>query len=192
VPAGDGSVGRIAAPQRRPRRYASAMGRALVLNGSYEPLGVVNSRRAIVLVLDDKADVLHHSGDRLRSEHLVVDVPSVIRLRYMVKVPYQRRVTLSRRAVLHRDGHHCQYCGKAADSIDHVVPRSRGGTHVWENVVAACRRCNLAKGSRMLHETTMVLRRAPAQPRHLSWLLVALDRVPEQWKPYLGEQLLSA
>lgn len=168
------------------------MGRALVLNGSYEPLGVVTARRALLLVLGDKADVLHHSGEQLRSERLAVEVPSVIRLRYIVKVPYQRRVTLSRRAVLHRDGNRCQYCGKDADSIDHVIPRSRGGTHTWENVVAACRRCNLAKGSRLLAETTMVLRRPPVQPRHLSWLLIALDRVPEQWKPYLGEQLLSA
>ena len=168
------------------------MGRALVLNGSYEPLGVVNARRALVLVLDEKADVLHHSGEQLRSQCLVVDVPSVIRLRYVVKVPYQRRVTLSRRAVLHRDGSRCQYCGKDADSIDHVVPRSRGGTHTWENVVAACRRCNLAKGSRLVSETTMVLRRPPVQPRQLSWLLITLDRIPEHWKPYLGEQLLSA
>ncbi|MCC6438788.1 MAG: HNH endonuclease [Acidimicrobiales bacterium] len=168
------------------------MGRALVLNGSYEPLGVVNARRALVLVLDEKADVLHHSGEQLRSQCLVVDVPSVIRLRYVVKVPYQRRVTLSRRAVLHRDGNRCQYCGKDADSIDHVVPRSRGGTHTWENVVAACRRCNLAKGSRLVSETTMVLRRPPVQPRQLSWLLITLDRIPEHWKPYLGEQLLSA
>jgi 5-methylcytosine-specific restriction endonuclease McrA len=168
------------------------MGRALVLNGSYEPLGVVTGRRALVLVLGEKADVLHHSGEQVHSQRLVADIPSVIRLRYLVKVPYQRRVTLSRRAVLHRDGHRCQYCGKDADSIDHVIPRSRGGTHTWENVVAACRRCNLAKGSRLLPETSMDLRRLPVQPRHLSWLLVALDRVPEQWKPYLGEQLLSA
>ena len=110
----------------------------------------------------------------------------------MVKVTYKRRVTRSRRAVMHRDGNRCQYCGKDGDSIDHVVPRSRGGTHTWENVVAACRRCNLAKGSRLVSETTMVLRRPPVQPRQLSWLLITLDRIPEHWKPYLGEQLLSA
>ncbi len=168
------------------------MGRALVLNASFEPLGVVTSRRAIVLVLADKADIVHPTGDQVRSERLVFDVPSVIRLRYLVRVPYQRRVNLSRRAVLHRDGNRCQYCGRDADSIDHVVPRSRGGVHAWDNVVAACRRCNLSKGNRLLTETTMVLRRQPIAPKHLSWLLVALERVPEQWKPYLGEQLLSA
>jgi 5-methylcytosine-specific restriction endonuclease McrA len=168
------------------------MGRALVLNASFEPLGVVTSRRAIVLVLADKADVVHPTGDQVRSERMVFDVPSVIRLRYLVRVPYQRRINLSRRAVLHRDGNRCQYCGRDADSIDHVVPRSRGGEHAWDNVVAACRRCNLSKGNRLLTETTMVLRRQPFAPKHLSWLLVALERVPEQWKPYLGEQLLSA
>jgi 5-methylcytosine-specific restriction endonuclease McrA len=168
------------------------MGRALVLNGSYEPLGVVTSRRAIILVLAEKADVLDETGGAMHSERLSVAIPSVIRLRYVVKVPYQRRITLSRRAVLHRDGNRCQYCGRDADSIDHVIPRSRGGTHAWDNVVAACRRCNLAKGNRLLSDTAMVLRRSPVAPKQLSWLLVALDRVPEQWKQYLGEQLLSA
>lgn len=145
-----------------------------------------------MLVLAEKADVLHVSDDVVHSERLAFDVPSVIRLRYLVRVPYQRRVNLSRRAVLHRDGNACQYCGRDADSIDHVVPRSRGGDHSWDNVVAACRRCNLSKGSRLLGETTMVLHRQPCAPKHLSWLVVTLGPVPEQWKPYLGEQLLSA
>ena len=128
----------------------------------------------------------------VRSERLSVEVPSIIRLRYVVKVPYQRRITLSRRAVLLRDAKQCQYCGRDADSIDHVVPRSRGGRHEWENVVAACHRCNLTKSNRLLSETTMLLRRAPVQPRHLSWLLISLEHVPEPWKPYLGDHLLSA
>lgn len=168
------------------------MSRALVLNASYEPLGVVPNRRAVVLVLDEKADLVHDSGSVVRSERSSFAVPSVIRLRYLVRVPYQRRVTLSRRAVLFRDARRCQYCGRDADSIDHVVPRSRGGSNSWDNVVAACRRCNLAKGSRLLSETTMVLRRPPAAPKHLSWLVVSLERVPDQWKPYLGDQQLSA
>ena len=82
-------------------------------------------------------------------------------------MPYQRRVNLSRRAVLFRDGRRCQYCGRDADSIDHVVPRSRGGAHAWDNVVAACRRCNLAKGNHLLGEISMTLRRQPAAPKHL-------------------------
>ncbi len=168
------------------------MSRALVLNASYEPLGVVPDRRALVLVLDEKADVVHDAGRQVRSERQAFPLPSVIRLRYLVRVPFQRRITLSRRAVLFRDGRRCQYCGRDADSIDHVVPRSRGGQHSWDNVVAACRRCNLSKGSRLLADTTMSLARPPAVPKHLSWLYVSLERVPDQWKPYLGDQLLSA
>lgn len=169
------------------------MGRALVLNASYEPLCVVPARRAVVLVLDHKAEVVHGTGAVVRSEHVTVDVPSVIRLRYFVKVPYRRRAALNRRAVFARDGSRCQYCGAAADSIDHVVPRSRGGEHVWENVVAACRPCNARKRDRLLGETTMTLLRRPAVPRHLTWVIVAVGEVPEHWTPYLeADASLSA
>jgi 5-methylcytosine-specific restriction endonuclease McrA len=161
------------------------MGRALVLNASYEPLCVVPARRAVVLVLSEKADVLHESGDRIRSERLAMAVPSVVRLRYYVRVPYQRATALSRRAVFHRDRGRCQYCSGSAESIDHVVPRSRGGGHTWDNVVAACRRCNAAKGDRLLSETAMSLRTVPAAPRELSWVVVAVTEVPEPWHPYL-------
>ena len=161
------------------------MGRSLVLNATYEPLGVVSARRAVVLVLDRKAEVIHHSGDEFRSERMNVSVPSVIRLRYFVRVPYQRRAPLSRRAVFLRDGGRCQYCGKRAESIDHVVPRSRGGNHTWDNVVAACGRCNSIKRDRLLEETHMHLRRRPESPRHLSWVAVTLGQVPEHWEPYL-------
>jgi 5-methylcytosine-specific restriction endonuclease McrA len=159
--------------------------RALVLNASFEPLGVVSARRAVVLVLSEKAEVVHASDQAMHSEHLTVVVPSVIRLRYFVRVPYRRRAALNRRAVFARDGHRCQYCGAAADSIDHVVPRSKGGPHAWENVVAACRPCNTGKRDRDLTETTMVLRRRPAAPRELAWVTVAVGTVPAQWQPYL-------
>ncbi len=164
-----------------------------MLNATYEPLGVVSSRRAAVLVMDHKADLLHSWGEQLHSARLVVDVPSVIRLRYFVRVPYQRRAALSRRGVFLRDGGRCQYCGRRAESIDHVVPRSRGGQHVWENVVAACRRCNTTKRDRMLEDTNMRLGQHPEAPRHLSWVLVALGNVPAIWHQYLGvDKALSA
>ena len=156
-----------------------------MLNATYEPLCVVPSRRAVVLVLDEKAEIVHATGEAMHSERLAIDIPSVIRLRYLVKVPYRRRAALNRRAVFARDGNRCQYCGGAAESIDHVVPRSRGGGHVWENVVAACRPCNARKRDRMLSETTMVLRRWPSAPRELTWVAVAVGRVPEHWEPYL-------
>src|SRR5688500_16859431 len=168
------------------------MTRALVLNASYEPLCVVPSRRAVVLVLDEKAEIVHATGAELHSEHLAVPVPSVIRLRYFVKVPFRRRAALNRRAVFIRDGHRCQSCGGAAESIDHVVPRSRGGGHVWENVVASCRPCNTRKRDRMLEETSMRLVRRPSAPRELTWVTVAVGRVPEHWQPYLEPSTLTA
>jgi len=156
-----------------------------VLNASYEPLCVVPCRRAVVLVLAEKADIVHDTGEELHSERLSVPVPSVIRLRYFVKVPYRRRAALNRRAVFARDHNRCQYCGAHAESIDHVVPRSRGGEHAWENVVAACRPCNAHKRDRLLEETSMRLSRRPSVPRELTWLIVAVGQVPEHWEQYL-------
>ncbi len=168
------------------------MSGALVLNATYEPLCIVPSRRAAVLVLAERADVLHDTGHALHSEHLTVPVPSVIRLRNFVKVPFRRRAPLNRRGVFARDGHRCQYCGGTAESIDHVIPRSKGGEHVWENVVAACRPCNIRKGDRLLHATSMELRKRPVVPRELTWVTVAVGSVPEHWAPYLQPATLSA
>lgn len=161
------------------------MVRALVLNGTYEPLAVVTGRRAVVLVLGDKADALEGSGLWLHAERLALEMPSVIRLRAVVKVTRQRDLPISRRGVFLRDEHRCQYCGNRAETLDHVVPRSRGGQHCWENVVAACRPCNVGKADRLLPDTRLRLGRAPVQPRRLSWVTVAVGQVPDQWRPWL-------
>lgn len=160
---------------------------ALVLNATYEPLSVVSSRRAICLVLGDKADLIEHDESFLRSERLSLPNPSVIRLRYVVKVPYHRRTSLSRRAVFARDDNRCQYCAGIADSLDHVMPRSRGGLHIWENVVAACRKCNLGKRDRTPDEAGMKLTKVPLIPKELAWVTVAAGSVPDLWKPYLAQ-----
>ncbi|MFN6121606.1 MAG: HNH endonuclease [Actinomycetes bacterium] len=157
-----------------------------MLHATYEPLSGVPARRAACLVLADKADVVEDDGTVLRSSSLEVPNPVVIRLRYVVKVPYHRRTALSRRAVFARDEHRCQYCGGAADSIDHVMPRSRGGQHVWDNVAAACRPCNLSKRDRTPDEAGRHLARPPRAPRELAWVAIAVARVPEAWKPYLA------
>ena len=120
----------------------TTVARALLLNASFEPLCVVSSRRAVVLVLKDKAEIVHRNGAEFRSERRNVPVPSVIRLVHFVRVPFRATAPLSRRAVFARDHHRCQYCGSNAENLDHVVPRSRGGTHSWDNVVASCRGCN--------------------------------------------------
>jgi 5-methylcytosine-specific restriction endonuclease McrA len=162
------------------------MRNALVLNASYEPLSVVSARRATCLVLSDKADLVAHDGTAMRSPSITVASPLVIRLRYMVKVPFHRRTALSRRAVFARDDYRCQYCGEHADSIDHVMPRSRGGDHTWENVAAACRPCNLSKRDRTPDEAGMRLARPCRAPRASAWVVVSVSRVPEAWKPYLA------
>ncbi len=163
----------------------TAVTRALVLNATYEPLAVVTARRAVVLVVGERADLLHHTGAALRSEHLSIPEPSVVILRSVVRVPFQRHAALNRRSVFARDGYRCQYCAGPAEGIDHVVPRSRGGQHSWDNVVAACRRCNTEKRDRYLHETSMRLRHHPSTPRGLSWVHVMVGSVPVDWEPYL-------
>jgi len=169
-----------------PETVGTSVRSALVLNASYEPLSVVPARRAACLVLAAKADVIEADGTELRSPSIVLPSPLVIRLRYMVKVPFHRRTALSRRAVFARDDYRCQYCGSSADSIDHVLPRSRGGEHSWENVAAACRPCNLAKRDRTPDEAGMNLARPCRAPRATAWVVVASARVPEAWKPYLA------
>jgi 5-methylcytosine-specific restriction endonuclease McrA len=168
------------------------MASALVLNATYEPLCVVPARRAVVLVLSEKAEMLQPTDQVMHSARLQVRVPSVVRLVSYVRVPVRRRAPLNRRAVFARDGQRCQYCGSEAESIDHVVPRSRGGEHVWDNVVAACQPCNSRKRDRMLAETTMALRRHPRAPRELTWVTVAVGSVPSAWEPYLGPVVPSA
>jgi len=162
------------------------MTQALVLNASYEPLCVVPTRRALMLLLDDKAELIHPTERLFRSERVTLAEPSVVRLRYYVKVPYQARIALNRRAVFARDGHRCQYCGAAAENIDHVVPRSRGGLHAWDNVVASCRSCNSRKEDRTPHEAGLVLRTTPVQPRERMWALIAGGSVRPDWEQYLG------
>lgn len=168
------------------------MARALVLNATYEALCVVTTKRALTLVMDDKAEMLHDTGAVFHSERQHWPEPSVVRLSYYVRVPYQARVALNRRAVFARDNNRCQYCGAAAENIDHVVPRSRGGTHTWDNVVAACRPCNARKEDRLLHETHLSLRRPPTQPRGRVWLVAGGEGIRPDWQPYLGSSTLSA
>ena len=158
-----------------------------MLNATYEPLSVVTVRRAIVLVLRERADVVASNGKVWHSAHLRISSPSVIRLRHFVRIPYARRVPLNRRTVFQRDRFRCQYCGHQAENLDHVVPKSQGGTHTWENVVACCRRCNTRKGGRTPGEAALALSRRPVAPRRQSWLLVPTGSRPDPaWEPYLG------
>ncbi len=161
------------------------MRNVLVLNVSFEPLSIVSARRATCLVLAEKAEIVERDEVEMRSPSMSLPMPMVVRLRYMVRAPRRRQAVLSRRAVFARDDHECQYCGGQADSIDHVMPRSRGGGHAWENLVAACRPCNLAKRDRTPEEAGMTLRRPCVAPRSPSWVVLGASRVPEAWRAYL-------
>jgi 5-methylcytosine-specific restriction endonuclease McrA len=162
------------------------MGAALVLNATYEPLCVVSLRRAVVLVLAEKAVVVEESSQVMHSERLAVPVPTVVRLARFVRVPFRHEVPLTRRAVLDRDGHACAYCGGKAETIDHVRPRSRGGPHTWTNVVAACSRCNHRKGDRLLGEIGWRLAVAPTQPPATIAVVMGWAVRDPSWEPYLG------
>jgi 5-methylcytosine-specific restriction endonuclease McrA len=162
------------------------MTQALVLNATYEPICVVPTRRALMLILDDKAEMLHATDNVFRAARAAFAEPSVVRLCHYVRVPFQARMALNRRAVFARDGHRCQYCGASAENIDHVIPRSKGGPHSWDNVVASCRPCNTRKRDRLLEESGLRLRRRPAVPRERAWILVASGSIRSDWEPYLG------
>ena len=141
--------------------------RVLVLNQSYEPLNLCYVRRAVVLVFCGKAEALENSRGELHSVSLVFPIPSVIRLVYMVKRPRRQR-KLTKLEVFNRDQYTCQYCGRQAKelTLDHVIPRRRGGEHAWENVVSACKVCNRHKGGRTPVEAGMKLLRQPRTPRN--------------------------
>jgi 5-methylcytosine-specific restriction endonuclease McrA len=164
---------------------ASGAGGSLVLNATYEPLCVVTLRRAVVLVLAEKAVVVECGGDVMRSARTTIQVPSVVKLSHYVRVPYRREVPMTRRAVLDRDRHRCGYCGSRADTIDHVRPRSRGGQHVWTNVVAACARCNHRKGDRLLAELGWRLAVLPAQPPATVAVVMGWAKREPSWQRYL-------
>ena len=162
------------------------MSRALVLNASYEPLSVVSERRAVVLVLNSKATIVVGRNEHWRSESSRVELPSVVRLNRYVKVPYRRSVPVTRRAVFGRDGNLCQYCGGPAESLDHVLPRSKGGPHTWDNVVACCRACNVRKGNRTPDESGLRLKTQPGPPRRFAWIYASTGfQVDPSWHPYL-------
>jgi 5-methylcytosine-specific restriction endonuclease McrA len=157
----------------------------LVLNASYEPLCIVPLRRAVVLVLAEKAVIVEAGAAVLRSERCTISAPTVVRLARYVRVPYRRSVPLTRRAVLDRDGHRCVYCSARADTIDHVQPRSRGGQHVWTNVVAACARCNHRKGNRLLADLGWRLPPRPAEPSATVAIVLGWVGRDPAWERYL-------
>ncbi len=164
--------------------------RVLLLNATYEPLTALSARRAIVLLICDKADAVHHNaeGPVVHSAEAAVALPSVIRLRNYVHVPYRARVPMTRAALMHRDRYRCAYCGGKAETIDHVIPRSRGGAHSWENCVASCAPCNHRKADKLLSELGWTLHHPMVAPKGPHWrLLSTTSDLDPVWLQYLGE-----
>ena len=158
----------------------------LVLNQNYQPLNVCNAKRAIVLVGRGKAEQLTNGRGHVRSISQIFPIPSVIRLIYMVKRPLIRR-RLSRQAVFQRDGFSCQYCGKSTKelTVDHVVPRSRAGPHVWENVASACIPCNHRKAGLTPRQAGMKLLRKPSTPRPNPYYLFNNRQIRDDWRQFI-------
>jgi 5-methylcytosine-specific restriction endonuclease McrA len=165
------------------------MSHVLVLNATYEPLNVVSVRRAVLLLVKEKAEVVEAADAWLRSEDISLPLPLVIRLVYYVRIPQHFSLPVSRRTILARDHYTCQYCmaqpGKSHLTIDHVLPRSRGGGTTWENVVTACGPCNRRKRDRTPDEAGMVLMRQPRRPRYLALTLLEGSSAPEAWNKYM-------
>jgi 5-methylcytosine-specific restriction endonuclease McrA len=159
----------------------------LVLNANYEPIHVCNLRRAIGLVLADRASLVMNGRGEIRAVNAVFPRPSIIRLNNMVHRPHAF-VKLTRREIFRRDGFVCQYCGKHTPdlTVDHVIPRHLGGTHVWENVVAACSACNHRKGGRPLHDANMRLLHQPKEPPASAYYIFGRHiKDFNEWEPYL-------
>ncbi|MDY7018814.1 MAG: HNH endonuclease [Chloroflexota bacterium] len=159
----------------------------LVLNQGYEPVNLCRTRRAIVLVLNGKADILENSRGEIHSISQVFQIPSVIRLVYMVNRPHHRR-KLTKLEVFNRDHYICQYCGWQMEelTLDHVIPRRRGGEYTWENVVSACIPCNRRKGGHTPSEAGMKLLRSPRIPHNNGFYIPHhLLTNHSEWQKYL-------
>lgn len=163
------------------------MNSVLVLNQDYSPLTVCSVERAFMLLFLDKAELINEVKDKkLRSVSKVFSFPSVIKVNRYIHIPY-KGVVMSRHNIFKRDGNKCQYCGTSKDlTLDHLIPRSKGGKSTWTNLVTACKRCNSKKGDLPLEKVGMKLTKAPEKPNYLAFL--KMNNMPhrEDWMPYLS------
>ena len=160
--------------------------KVLLLNQSYQPLMTLGAKRAIILSFTDKVEVLERYLDEIRSINLSIYIPSVIRLKDYVKLN-QKKIPLSRKNILKRDNHICQYCNSKSKfmTIDHIIPKDKGGRDSWENLVAACVPCNTKKGNKLLKDIDMILLKKPKAPSFLFNIQSELSNSQDSWKPYL-------
>ncbi len=159
----------------------------LVLNQNYEPLSVCSARRAIILLFLGKAEMIEtYDGVKVFSISQSFPLPSVVRLDRYIKAP-RKRILLTRKNVLIRDGYTCCYCGatRGPMTVDHIIPKNLGGADSWENLVCACDRCNNKKGNRTLPQSNMKLLRKPTRPNHITYIQRFVGVTDTRWKQYL-------
>lgn len=159
----------------------------LVLNQNYEPMSITNAKKAIVLIYLGKAEIIE-KNDSLMVHSISISwpLPSIVRLTRYISVP-RKRIVLSRKNIIKRDGHQCQYCGTKVGSVtvDHVIPKGKGGEDTWENLVCACTKCNTEKRNRTPEEAGMKLLKKPQKPNHIFFIRYFVGTIDKQWKPFL-------
>ena len=160
--------------------------RVLVLNQSYEPLMVIGAKRAVILLLNEKVDSLENYREKIHSAYISLPLPSVIKLKHYARIR-RKEIVLSRKNILKRDNHTCQYCGirSVPMTIDHVISRKKGGEETWDNLVAACEPCNTRKGNHSPSEAQMVLVKTPRKPTMILHLQKFVKQFQSSWRPYL-------
>ncbi len=163
------------------------MRRVLVLNQDYSPISVCSVERAFLLLYLDKAELIHKAEDvELRSVNASYPMPSVIRLQRYIVIPF-KRVMLSRQNLFKRDGNSCQYCGSTKDlTLDHVLPKSKGGQSTWTNLTTACKRCNSIKGDKTPEEANMPLKKEPFKPSYIMFVRNFSGFTSKEWLKYLS------
>lgn len=159
----------------------------LILNQNYEPMSICNVKKAIILLFLGKAELIEAQQNKyVHSVSATMPFPSIVRLGVYIQIPY-KKIILSRKNILRRDGHRCQYCGKTelTLTVDHIIPKAKKGEETWENLVTACVECNNRKGDRTPEEAHMKLMRKPMKPNHVSFIRHFVGSVDDSWKPYL-------
>jgi len=158
----------------------------LVLNQNYEPMTITNAKKAIILLYLGKAEIIEKNDAYVRSVSTSYPLPSIVRLTRYINVP-RKRIILSRKNIIKRDNHQCQYCGTRSGpvTIDHVIPRVRGGQDTWENLVCACVKCNNKKGNRTPEEAGLKLLKKPQRPNYIFFIRYFVGTIDNRWKPYL-------
>ena len=160
--------------------------KVLLLNNSYEPLSIVNGKKAIIMLITDKVEYIEKTSIDIKSEKISIIIPSIIKLKKYIYIK-RRNIPLTRKNIFKRDKYACQYCGMKDSplTIDHIIPKRKGGIDSWENLVSACNSCNLIKGNKLLKDINMYLINKPKKPHYLLYIQGQVNNEYNSWKPYL-------